>query len=363
MATEYDLKLVVDADTSEAQRKLDALGGGRGGGARQPTSPSAPGARQPSSPSAPGATPTGPAGGSTRVPSPAAREAAERVRGERARVEGGKDGGRSAGEFGRAAGDVAGRMIGKAVAGFVAHQLASTVFAAMKTPGGDNRNVNMAEAAVGGAMQYGTMGAMLGGPVGAAVGGLAGAIAGLAQEAIRQKKAVEARDLEIDNANYARARDTPIRASDQAFSQSLEMAGGWRQRVAMLRARRDEIANGDGKWSVRSLEKELKGVDPESAVSQRLMASLETQKNRVAALDAQLVQEGLPWQPGRLDAGSVTDSWAKRGIGIGASVDVSQVNDRIMSEVQDCRRLLEKIAGMGTDRLHTVEAIQRTVFE
>ncbi len=359
MATEYDLKLVVDADTSAAKRKLDALGGGSGGGALPPvpgsSSTSAHVTRRDAERALSG-TPPG-------APSPAAREAAERVKGERAKAAAGRGGGESAGEFGRAAGDVAGHMIGKAVAGFVAHQLASTVFAAMKTPGGDNRKVNMAEAAVGGALQYGTLGAMVGGPVGAAVGGLAGAIAGLAQEAIRQKKAVEARDLEIDNADYARARNTPIRASDQAFSQSLEMAGGWRQRVAMLRARRDEIANGDGQWSVRSLEKELKGVDPESAVSQRLMASLETQKNRVAALDAQLVQEGLPWQPGRLDAGSVTDSWARRGIGIGASVDVSQVNDRIMSEVQDCRRLLEKIAGMGTDRLHTVEAIQRTVFE
>lgn len=358
MATEYDLRLVVDADTSEAQRQLDALGGGQG--ARRPApQPAAP------APSSPGATGGGrrPASGVPAEPSPAAREAADRVRGERAKASGGRGGAAEAGEFGREAGDVAGRLIGKAVAGFVAHQLAGTVFSAMKTPGGDNRAVNMAEAGVGGALQYGTMGAMIAGPVGAAVGALSGALAGLAQEAVRQKKAVEARDLALDNADYARARDTPIRASDQAFAQSLEMAGGWRQRVAMLRARRDEIADGEGKWSVRSLEKELKGVAPESAVGQRLMASLETQKNRVAALDAQLVQEGMPWQLGRLDAGSVTDSWARRGIGIGASVDVSQVNDRIMSEVQDCRRLLEKIAGMGTDRLHTVEAIQRTVFE
>lgn len=358
MATEYDLRLVVDADTSEAQRKLDALGNGQG--ARRPSPEQAAPA-----PSAPGATGGGrrPASGVPAEPSPAAREAADRVRGERARTVGGRGAAAEAGEFGRAAGDVAGRMIGKAVAGFVAHQIAGTVFEAMKTPGGDNRAVNMAEAGVGGALQYGTMGAMIAGPVGAAVGALSGALAGLAQEAVRQEKAVAARNLEIAKADHSRARDTPIRASDQAFAQSLEMAGGWRQRVAMLRARRDEIADGEGKWSVRSLESELKGFAPESAASQMLAADLETQKGRVAALDAQLVQEGLPWQPGRLDAGSVTDAWARRGIGIGAAVDVSQVNDRIMSEVQDCRRLLERIADMGTDRLHTIDTIQRTVFE
>ena len=58
MATNYDLKLVVDADTSEAQRKLDALGEGAsapGGGSGAPGAPS---------------------------PTPAAEEAAERVKRE-----------------------------------------------------------------------------------------------------------------------------------------------------------------------------------------------------------------------------------------------------------------------------------------
>lgn len=339
MATEFDLRLVVDADTSEAQRKLDALGGGQGPSRPQPPSDSAPGG----------------------APSPAAQEAAERVKRESGRAEAGA--GKQADEFGRAAGDVAGRLIGKAVAGFVAHQLAGTVFAAMKTPGGDNRAVNMAEAGVGGALQYGTMGAMIAGPIGAAVGAAAGAVAGLAQEAVRQKQAVAARDQAIREADYARERDTPIRASDQAFAQSLEMAGGWRQRVAMLRARRDEINAGDGEWSVKNLAAQLKVLDPESSRGRVVAASLETQKNRVAQLDLQMLQEGLPWQPGRLEAGQLADSWAKRGIGIGATVDVSQVNDRIMSEVQSCRQLLERIANMGTDSLHTVGDMQRTVFE
>ena len=140
MATDYDLRLVVDADTSAARQKLDELGDSR------------PGVKEPLAPSA------------------ESQAAAERVR--QGMPGAGKGaGGKGAGEeFGRAAGDVAGRMIGKAVAGFVAHQVASTVFAAMKTPGGDNRAVNMAEAGVGGALQYGTMGAMVAGPIGAAVG-------------------------------------------------------------------------------------------------------------------------------------------------------------------------------------------------
>lgn len=342
MATNYDLKLVVDADTSEAQRKLDALGEGAsapGGGSGAPGTP---------------------------APTPAAQEAAERVRRERLRLGGGSSGGgasRQPQEFGRAAGDVAGKMIGKAVAGFMAHEVASVVFNGLKTPGGDNRTVNRAEAAVGGAMKYATMGAMLGGPLGAIIGGLAGAGVGYYQEQTRQKKAVEARDQAERVADYSRTRDTAVGAADAAFGKSLEMAGGWRQRQEMIRARRDEIANGSGTWSVKNLEETLKGLDPESDRGKVVAANLEMQKNRVAQLDRQLVDEGLSVAPSRLDPGSVADSWAKRGVQVGAQVDVAQVNEKIMGEVQSCRSLLEKIANMGTDNLHNIGAMQKAVFE
>lgn len=337
--TRYDLKLVVDADTSEAQRKLDAIGGG-----------------------AP-ATAVADMG----TPSPAAEAAAADVR--RARAVLGGSGSSSGGvgkpgeEFGRKAGDVAGKMIGKAVAGFIAHEVAGTVFANLKTTGGDNRTVNKAEAATGGALKYGAMGAMVGGLPGMIIGGIVGAGMGYYQEQTRQRKAEEARDLAIREADYARERGAPIAASDSAFSRSLDMAGGWRQRIEMMRARRDEISSGEGGWSVRNLESLLKGLDPESAQGKRVAANLEIQKNRVSALDQQILQEGLAVAPGRLEPGDVGDAWSKRGIGIGATIDVSQVNEKIMGEVQSCRALLEKIANMGTDNLHQMGAMQRAVFE
>ena len=265
--------------------------------------------------------------------------------------------------FGRQAGDVAGRAIGKAVAGFLAHEVARTVFDNIKTPGGDNRTANKAESAVGGALRYGTMGAMLGGPLGAIVGGVVGGGIGYLQEQTRQQKSVEARDQAERVADYSRTRDTAIGASDSAFARSLDMSGGWRQRLDMMRARRDEIASGDGTWSIKNLKEQLKGLDPESGRGKVVAANLETQKNRVASLDQQILQEGLAVAPSRLEPGDVGDSWSKRGIGIGATVDVSQVNEKIMGEVQSCRALLEKIANMGTDNLHSIGAMQRAVFD
>jgi hypothetical protein len=339
MATNYDLKLVVDADTSEAQRKLDALGGGASGGG------------------------TAPSGSSIPSPSPAAQEAAERVRKFRLDPNYKPNLSNNPDDFGKKAGEVAGRAIGKAVAGFVAHEVASTIFNGLKTPGGDNRTVNKAEATVGGALKYGTMGAMIGGPLGAIIGSLAGAGMGYFQEDQRQKKAVEARDESMRWGNYRRNVNTAMSASDSAFEKSLELAGGSRKRQEMIRARRDEIESGSGSWSIRNLEKALKGLDPESERGKAVAANIEMQRNRVAALDQQLLDEGLSVAPGRLDPGSVTDSLAKRGIQVGAQVDVAQVNEKIMGEVQNCRTLLEKIANMTHDGAIGIRGMQNAVYE
>lgn len=368
---EYDLMLVVDADTTEAQRKLNALAEAHNspevqaaaerarsampmpppdtglGGTHRPTTsvtptpapalrppmpPPATPTPAPPTPTPAQPTPTPPAPTPARPPQPPSPN-------NRNNPE----------DFGRRAGDVAGRAIGKAVAGFMAHEVAGTIFTALKTTGGDNRNVNQAEAGVGGALRYGTMGAMLGGPLGAVIGGIGGAIMGIFQEQQRQQKAVEARRNAIEMEDRNRIRNTAVGASDSAFGKLLELAGGWRQRQEMIRARRNEIANGEGEWSVKNLQKALDKLDPESDLGKRVAGNLQMQKERVASLDRQLLDEGLSVAPARVDTGSVADSWAKRGIQVGAQVDVAQVNEKIMGEVQSCRSLLEKIANMGTD--------------
>jgi len=338
MATNYDLKLVVDADTSEAQRKLDALGGGASGGAS-------------------------PSGSSIPSPSPAAQEAAERVRRFRLDPNSKPNLSNNPDDFGKKAGEVAGRAIGKAVAGFVAHEVSSTIFNGLKTPGGDNRTVNRAEATVGGALKYGTIGAMIGGPLGAIIGSLAGAGMGYFQEDQRQKKAVEARDNAMRRANEQLNVSTAMSASDSAFGKSLDLAGGWRQRQEMIRARRDEIESGSGSWSIANLEKKLKALDPESDDGKTVASQIEMQRNRVAALDQQLLDEGLAVAPSRMDPASVADSWAKRGVQVGAQVDVAQVNEKIMGEVQSCRTLLEKIANMANDGDINIRNMQKAVYD
>ena len=131
----------------------------------------------------------------------------------------------------------------------------------------------------------------------------------------------------------------------------------------MIRARRNEIANGEGSWSVKNIEKLLKTLDPESDQAKNVAANLQMQKDRVASLDRQLLDEGLAVAPGRVDSGSVVDSWAKRGIQVCAQVDVAQVNEKIMGEVQSCRALLEKIANMTNGDSISIRDMQKAVYE
>ena len=350
MATNYDLKLVVDADTTEARRKLDEL-------ADVHSSPEVKEAAQRVRRHvAPDTEPTSRAGDAAK-PDEVGKPKTWLLPNASKPISNNPD------EFGKKAGDVAGRLIGKAVAGFVAHEVASTVFNGMRSVGGDNRNVNAAEAGVNGALRYGTMGAMLGGPLGAYIGGIGGAFMGLIQERQRQGKAVEARDQAIRVADYSRTRDTAMGAADAAFGKSLELAGGWRQRQEMIRSRRNEIERGSGSWSVKNLQAQLKGLDPESDRGKAVAANLKLQKNRVAQLDRQLLDEGLAVAPARIETGDVADSWAKRGIQVGAQVDVAQVNEKIMGEVQGCRALLEKIANMTNDGSIGISAMIKAVYE
>ena len=370
MATNYDLKLVVDADTTEAKRKLDELSAAHSSPdvqeaaqrVREQVAP-APERAQPAPRPQPQPPAQPPAPQTPKVHTPAAQEAADRVSKFRLDPNYKPNLSNNPDDFGKKAGDVAGRAIGKAVAGFLAHEVATTIFNGLKTPGGDNRGVNQAEAGVGGALKYGTMGAMIGGIPGAILGGVGGAIMGVYQERQRQQKAVEARDNDLQNSLYRRTVDTAMGASDSAFGKYLELAGGWRQRQEMLRARRDEIEGGSGSFSIKNLEKALKNLDPESDKGRRVAANLEMQRGRVAALDQQLLDEGLGVAPSRLDPASAADSWAKRGVQVGAQVDVAQVNEKIMGEVQSCRALLEKIANMTHGDSISIRNMLKAVYD
>ena len=261
-------------------------------------------------------------------------------------------------EFGRAAA----RQIGRAVAGFALHQAASIGFAAARTPGGNNVNVDRAESAVGGALQYGTMGAMVGGPIGAVIGGLAGAVAGLARHETELRNRIADNVIARQDTVYRANVSSTTRASDAAFSELLRGRTS-EERTAMLEARRQEIRGGEGQWSIANLEassrrREAAG-DVQSHEYRTETANLEMQRQREAALTDQIIAARVEGSaPEAVRAEDLTDAYSKKGLFAGGDVASAALNEQI-SIGREQVELLKRIAAMGASSIYKSEAVER----
>lgn len=345
---DYKTVLVVGADTTEAEQKLDELereadkvdGGEPAAPAPPPPPPRPappPAAPPPPPPNAPPASPP---------PSPAAKPANPARDGD---------------DFGRAAA----RQIGRAVAGFALHQGAAIAFAAARTPGANNVGVDRAEAAIGGALQYGTVGAMLGGPLGAAIGGLAGAVSGLVRHEQELAKTIaESRQGRVDSA-YRQEVASSVRASDAAFAELLS-GRTYGERARMLEARREELRTGPGQWSIANLEASLRrreaAGDTQSHAYRTETANLEMQRQREAALTDQIIatrmEDAAPWQ---LRAADFSDSFSRRGLTVGGDVATAALNEQV-AIAREQVQLLRRIADMGTTSIHTTTEVEAATF-
>ena len=313
---DYKTTLVVGADTTQAEEKLDKLkrkADGTGGDGTPPAPPPPGGDRDP------------------------------RRQGE---------------EFGRAAY----KQIGRAVAGFALHQVAGIAFAAARTPGGNNVNVDRAEAGVGGALQYGTMGAMLGGPLGAAIGGLAGAVAGLARHEMELRKQVAENVMARQDTVYRANVSSTTRASDAAFAE-LTRGRTTEERIAMLEARRQEIRSGEGQWSIANLEASIRrreaAGDIKSHEYQAETANLEMQRQRETALSDMIIAARMDARaPEAVTAGDFSDAYSKRGLQIGGDAATAAMDEQLAIGREQVQ-LLRRIADMGTSSIYKSAAVER----
>lgn len=337
---DHETRLVIDADASKAEAELDKLDRKR----KEMERPSPSERPAPAGPSAPPSAPPSP-------PSPP---------GGRAAKESGKEMGE---EFSR----VAAKQIGRAIAGFALHQGGALVFDAMRDPNGGNQNVDRAQGAFSGAVQYGTMGAMVGGPWGAVIGGIAGAITGLAGQLQRERQAVDAALTARQDAQYRRVVGSTVGASDAAFDELLRGKGSAEQ-VSMLRARREELRSGPGQFSIASLEDAISKLeargDTDSHEHKSLTANLEMQRAREAALSDRIISAGMDAAaPELVSFADLADSFSRRGLSIGGGATMADVNHQQLAEARAHTRLLERIASMGGSNIYKTAAVERATFQ
>lgn len=276
---------------------------------------------------------------------------------------GGGGGGKGPRQHGREMGDefskVAGRAIGKAVAGFIAHQAASLAFEGMRTYGGDNTNVDRAQSAAGGALQYGTMGAMVGGPIGAAIGALVGGVAGLVGQLQKEERQRAAVDQGIRSSNWEAANGAAAGIGKNALGALLDRAwtgnGGRREilrgqvldTLGAYRTARRRLEEASG-WDQEYEGFKTRQSDFQRAQQQYYGAVQDYANERIASIG-----EVRPYS-----AAEFGDAFSARGMYIGPQVDAAGVNDTLGDRMQEQVNLLRQLveisnagAGYRNERL------------
>ena len=243
---------------------------------------------------------------------------------------------------------VAGKAIGKAIAGFVAHQLSGIAFEGMRTFGGDNTNVDRAQAAVGGAMQFGTMGAMVGGPWGAAIGALVGGVTSLVGQLQKEDRQRAAVDQGMRMSNWESANGAAASIGRTALSGLLDRA--WTGNGGRAEILRGQVKDTLGSYrTARSRLEEASGWDQESEAFKVRQADYQrAQQQYFGALQ--------DWANERLagignakpyEAAEFGDRFTAGGMFVGPQADAAGVNDVLGDRMQEQIGLLRQLVDIS----------------
>ena len=269
-------------------------------------------------------------------------------------LEGGGGGGKGPRAQGREMGDefskVAGRAIGKAIAGFVAHQVSGIVFEGLRTYGGDNTNVDRAQAATGGALQYGTMGAMLGGPWGAAIGALVGGVTSLVGQLQKEEKQRAAVNQNIRMSNWHAAEGATSSIGKSALGALLDRA--WTGNGGRAEVLRGQVRDTLGQYqTARSRLREASGWDPSSEAFKVRQADFQrTQQQYFGAIQEWAnekiagVGNAKPYE-----AREFGDTFSARGLYMGPQVDAASVNDKLGDRMEEQVSLLRQLVEISNN--------------
>lgn len=200
------------------------------------------------------------------------------------------------------------------IGGYIGKELVGLGFAAMYTPGGNNRRVREAEAAAEGGITGGAIGAMFG-PIGMAVGAVAGSLLGWAKKFIESEKELEGERVGRINSKIKQRYDSGANIQNDAFGRAVEMQGSRAVQMRMLMQRRNQILNGDGPYSVKTLQAQLdKMDDKESNQYKFLQEQFEKKLGEVSNLEGKIYQLTTKPIHKYTDPSSMLDSYAKQGL-------------------------------------------------
>lgn len=251
-------------------------------------------------------------------------------------------------EFGKSAG----KQIGKALAGFMAREASGIIFNELRRRGIGGDNLDIAQAAFGGAMAFGTTGAMLAGPWGAVIGGGIGAAAG-GFKAWQENEEVKREQIEALEDDPRKSNQSLAAWTQQNAMMRMIQLTPLNQRYTQIQMLQEETAKRSDHFR-KALEM---AIEMGSKLPPALRKEAEEQYNLSSGLTRQLNQASMatlmemikPITPPDI----ATDAFAKRGLYAGATVspDVYQqsISQSVDQAVQLLRQILEASRASGAN--------------
>lgn len=253
-------------------------------------------------------------------------------------------------DFGKAAG----KQIGRLIAGYMLHEATGLVFRALHAPGQESPGLDMAQGVVGGALKWGTMGATAGaafGPWGAAIGGAGGLVAGgvsgyFGAELDERDKAYlrDRQKLGLDLEDEGRARSLAAMKYMTAEGRLFSAAPGRDARVEMIGKEADALRKMLEDVTGRIKQMIDGRVDQTSAGFVAATQERADLAARLQQLEAMKFKAGLQDPLAMASAGDYMDAFSRRGLYVGAQVDVGNVNERIAAANEAQLEVLRQIA-------------------
>ena len=257
----------------------------------------------------------------------------------------------------------------------------SAYYAWAKVPGQNNREVTRQESTYGGIRSGAMTGGSLLGTVamftpwglkaklamwglGALTGGAIGGFSGNMQARAQERNEDMVAKLADEQQRKLRRWNSELTFSDMAFRRQLELTPSRLGQLQRVRRQIAQVRAGKGEMSVLNLEgvynamltggkfrgRQYKKGDLETTEGKYVTTMLARQRDRVDAL--RLQEKQLEMTPYARPQDAITDSYARRGLYVGAQVDTLAFNREIINNMKKIVDALEK---MRTDSPETWE--------
>lgn len=192
-------------------------------------------------------------------------------------------------------------------------------------------------------------GASIGGAVGAWTGKIGGVILG-------SKEEEEAKRREIFNRNQAAMRRRIMddqnrtlrneqRMSDFGFQELMARSSGRQERIQLIKDKIEQINKGTGDNTISALRKKYYSMtegEKATGEGQEVYRRLQSQLDRVDDLKMMLSKERLNPVTRMELPDTYADEYSRKGLYVGAQVDVRSVNEDILAQLKTTNDLLRK---------------------